>query len=42
MSENPYAAKPLLKHYDDDVPHELNFPEMNISEFLNNSAKEFG
>ncbi|MFX0080673.1 MAG: long-chain fatty acid--CoA ligase [Candidatus Hodarchaeota archaeon] len=42
MSENPYAAKPWLKHYDDDVPHEVDIPEMNISEFLDNSTKEFG
>ncbi|MBA7700439.1 Long-chain-fatty-acid--CoA ligase [subsurface metagenome] len=42
MSENPYAAKPWLKHYDDDVPAEVDIPEMNISEFLDNTTKEFG
>ncbi len=42
MSENPYAAKPWLEHYDEGVPHEIDFPEMNVYEFLDNSAKEFG
>jgi long-chain acyl-CoA synthetase len=42
MSENPYAKKPWLKFYDEDVPHELDYPEINISEFLDNTAKEFG
>ena len=42
MSENPYAAKPWLKHYDDDVPVEINIPEINILEFLDNSTEEFG
>ena len=42
MSENPYAKKPWLKFYDEGVPHEIDFPEMNISEFLDNTAKEFG
>ena len=42
MSENPYAAKPWLEHYDDDVPKEIEIPEMNISEFLDNTTKEFG
>ena len=42
MSENPYAAKPWLDHYDDDVPKEIEIPEMNISEFLDNTTKEFG
>jgi long-chain acyl-CoA synthetase len=42
MSENPYAAKPWLEHYDDDVPHEVDIPEMNIYELLDNSTKEFG
>lgn len=41
MSENPYAAKPWLKHYDEGVPAEIDFPEMNIYEFLDNSAEEF-
>jgi len=42
MSENPYAAKPWLKHYDEGVPAEVDIPEMNISEFLDNTTKEFG
>ena len=42
MSENPYAAKPWLKHYDEGVPAEADIPEMNISEFLDNTTKEFG
>ena len=42
MSDNPYAAKPWLQHYDDGVAAEVNIPEMNISEFLDNSTKEFG
>jgi len=42
MSENPYAAKPWLKHYDNNVPHEVDIPEMNISEFLDNAVNEFG
>jgi len=42
MSENPYDAKPWLEHYDDDVPYEVEIPEMNIYELLDNSTKEFG
>ncbi|MFX1571711.1 MAG: long-chain fatty acid--CoA ligase [Promethearchaeota archaeon] len=42
MSENPYAEKPWLKHYDEDVPAEIDIPEMNILEFLDNSTEEFG
>lgn len=42
MSENPYAAKPWLEHYDEGVPHEIDFPEMNVYEFLDNTTKEFG
>ena len=42
MSENPYAAKPWLKNYDKDVPVEIEFPEMNVYEFLDDAAKEFG
>jgi long-chain acyl-CoA synthetase len=40
--ENPYAAKPWTKFYDSDVPAEIEFPEMNIYEFLDNTANEFG
>jgi long-chain acyl-CoA synthetase len=42
MSENPYASKPWLKNYDEDVPTEIEFPEMNVYEFLDDAAKEFG
>jgi len=42
MSEDPYAEKPWLNFYDEGVPHEIDFPEINIYEFLDNSAKEFG
>jgi len=42
MSENPYAAKPWLKFYDEGVPHEIDYPEINIYEFLDNATKEFG
>ncbi|KKN10871.1 hypothetical protein LCGC14_1032190 [marine sediment metagenome] len=43
MSENnPYAAKPWLSHYDEGVPSSIDYPEMNICEFLDNSAKDFG
>jgi len=42
MSENPYAAKPWLAHYDDNVPPHIDYPNMNIYEFLDNSAKDFG
>ncbi|MFX0147985.1 MAG: AMP-binding protein, partial [Candidatus Hodarchaeota archaeon] len=43
MSEmNPYASKPWLKHYDEGVPAHIDYPEMNIYEFLDNSTKDFG
>ncbi|MFX1575256.1 MAG: long-chain fatty acid--CoA ligase [Promethearchaeota archaeon] len=42
MSEDPYATKPWLKNYDEGVPHSIEYPEMNVYEFLENSAKEFG
>ncbi len=42
MSENPYAEKPWLKHYDDGVPTKIDYPEINIKEFLDDSTKEFG
>ncbi len=42
MSENPYASKPWLKNYPEGVPATLEYPEMNIYEFLDQSAKEFG
>ena len=42
MSENPYAAKPWLEHYDENVPSHIDYPNINVSEFLDNSAKDFG
>jgi len=42
MSENPYDAKPWLKHYDEGVPATIDYPEINIKEFLDNAAEEFG
>jgi long-chain acyl-CoA synthetase len=40
--ENPYAARPWTKFYDPDVPTELEFPEINIYEFLDEITEEFG
>jgi len=40
--ENPYASKPWLKNYDPGVPAHIDYPEMNLYEFLDNSAKRFG
>ncbi|RDE15323.1 MAG: long-chain fatty acid--CoA ligase [Candidatus Thorarchaeota archaeon] len=42
MSEDPYAAKPWLKHYDQGVPEHIDYPEMNLYEILDNSANDFG
>jgi long-chain acyl-CoA synthetase len=42
MSEDPYSQKPWLNFYDEGVPAEINIPEMNISQFLDDAAKEFG
>ena len=42
MSENPYDAKPWLKFYDDNIPTEIDFPEKNVFELLDDGAKEFG
>ena len=42
MSENPYDAKPWLKFYDEGVPTEIEVPEKNVFELLDDSAKEFG
>ncbi|MFW9827055.1 MAG: long-chain fatty acid--CoA ligase [Candidatus Thorarchaeota archaeon] len=41
MSENPYAERPWLNFYDKGVPHTIDYPEINIYEFLDNAAKEF-
>ena len=42
MSEDPYREKIWLKNYDEGVPSTIDYPEMNVFEFLDNSAKEFG
>ena len=42
MSEDPYAEKRWLKNYDEGVPATIEYPEINVYEFLDDSAKEFG
>ncbi|MCK5150825.1 MAG: long-chain fatty acid--CoA ligase [Candidatus Thorarchaeota archaeon] len=42
MSEDPYESKPWLKNYDEGVPHHIEYPEINLFELLDNSAKDFG
>ena len=42
MSEDPYAVKPWLEHYDEGVPPHIVYPEINLYEILDNSAKDFG
>lgn len=42
MSEDPYAAKPWLKHYDQGVPEHIDYPKINLYQILDNSANEFG
>ena len=42
MSEDPYVEKPWLKNYDPGVPPHIEYPKMNIYEFLDNSANDFG
>ncbi|MFX1390709.1 MAG: long-chain fatty acid--CoA ligase [Promethearchaeota archaeon] len=42
MSEDPYIEKPWLKNYDEGVPSTMEYPEMNVYKFLDNSADEFG
>ena len=42
MSENPYDAKPWLKFYDEGIPPEIEAPEKNVFELLDDAAKEFG
>jgi len=42
MSDDPYAEKCWLKNYDEAVPTHIDYPEINIYEFLDNSAKDFG
>jgi long-chain acyl-CoA synthetase len=41
-TENPYASKPWLKHYDKGVPEHIEYPEMNVFKLLDNTSKEFG
>ena len=33
-TENPYAAKPWVKHYDKGVPEHIEYPEMNVYKLL--------
>ena len=42
MSEDPYATKPWLKNYDPEVPPSIDYPKINIYEFLDNSTDDFG
>ncbi|MFX1484029.1 MAG: long-chain fatty acid--CoA ligase [Promethearchaeota archaeon] len=42
MSNDPYAAKPWLKHYFEGVPPHIEYPVMNLYKILDNTAKEFG
>ncbi len=42
MSENPYAEKPWLKNYDPGVQPHIDYPKINIYEFLDKSASDFG
>ncbi len=42
MSEDPYSDKPWVKNYDEGVPATIDYPEINVYEFLDNSAKDFG
>jgi long-chain acyl-CoA synthetase len=42
MSEDPYSTKPWLKNYDPEVPSSIDYPKINIYEFLDNSANDFG
>ncbi|MFX1410024.1 MAG: long-chain fatty acid--CoA ligase [Promethearchaeota archaeon] len=42
MSDDPYAEKPWVKNYDEGVPAHIDYPEINVYEFLDNSAKDFG
>jgi long-chain acyl-CoA synthetase len=42
MIDNPYIGRPWMKNYDEGVPRHIDYPNMNIYEFLENSAKEFG
>ena len=39
MTNDPYAAKPWLKQYDEGVPEHIDYPEINLYEILDNAAK---
>lgn len=41
-TENPYAAKPWLKHYDKGVPEHIEYPEINVYKLLDNTVEDFG
>ncbi|MFX1548763.1 MAG: long-chain fatty acid--CoA ligase [Promethearchaeota archaeon] len=42
MSADPYTPKPWLEFYDEGVPKNIDYPKINVYEFLDNSAKDFG
>ena len=42
MTDDPYAAKPWTKHYDENVPAHIEYPEINLFEILDKSAEEYG
>ncbi len=42
MIEDPYAEKIWIKNYDKGVPGTIDYPEINVYEFLDNAAKDFG
>ncbi|MHA2462437.1 MAG: long-chain-fatty-acid--CoA ligase [Candidatus Thorarchaeota archaeon] len=42
MSEDPYSEKPWLKHYDKGVPPNIDYPEINLYEILDNAADGYG
>ncbi len=42
MSEDPYAEKPWLKHYDEGVPSHIDYPKINLYEILDDATKDFG
>ncbi|MGY5852781.1 MAG: long-chain fatty acid--CoA ligase [Candidatus Thorarchaeota archaeon] len=42
MTEDPYAEKPWLKNYDEEVPPLIDFPKINLYEILERTTEEFG
>ncbi len=42
MTDDPYAAKPWIKNYDENVPAHIDYPEINLFEILDKSAEEYG